>query len=1347
MAGRSPKFEPYVETKELFTNYLERFEFFLTANEIDDAEKKKTVLLSCIGAEAYGKIRTQLKPGNPQGKTFDEVVAAAKLIYKQQMTVIGLRNVFMSRKRKENESVSEFAMTLREMCGDCEFPVQYQDQALRDVFTMGLNLPAVQAKLMLLDNDLTFDDAYKSAQAEELARKCSVEFNTAGAPSRDGSEVHKVEHGQGTRRQNRNYGYSDHNAPNTDSRKSSYQNESCFRCGGKYHTPDRCRYKNEQCYSCKKRGHISKLCPDKSNKNKGRDAISHVQYDTDGDEDTSFGLYGVYTVYDSASGIHVDILLDGKNVPMQVDTGAVVSLVSEYLYRGQLSHIPLQRSTMLLKSYTGDPVAVIGKIEVPVMYNDQSYTLPLMVTPGRKHALMGRDWLNVIGLNWANIFNITDSVGVNGLVHRYADLFNSRTEGIKDHQAKLTLRPEVSPVFQKARSVPYSLRAAVDAELDRLESNGIFYPVESSDWASPTVNVPKMKNGKMSVRICGDYKQLNLAIEDNKYPLPTAQDLFAKMVHQGRNPTVFSLVDLSGAFNQLTVTEESAPYMTLNTHKGLYRTRRLSYGVKTAPAIFQSTMDQILNGIENVMCFIDDILVIGENEEHHLHILEAVLARLKQHNVRLNKSKCQFMRSSVQYLGHIVSSKGIQPISSKVEAITKAPVPQNLTELQSFLGIVQYYARFVPNLSSLLHPLYDRLKAGIKWSWDRKCEEAFNMCKESLSSNTVLTHYDVSKPLILACDASPYGVGVVISHDMGDGLEKPIAFASRTLSPAEQNYSQIEREGLAIIFGLKKFNVYLFGRHFTLVTDHRPLTRIFGPKTGIPALAASRIQRWALILAGYQYDIQFKTSKQNANADALSRLPVGAPESAHPDETESINMMLVDDLPVTAKKIAEATRKDPTLARVYDYTHHGWPKLSRDDSLYPYYSRHVELSLEDGCILWGRRVIIPSTYREQILIELHAMHPGIVRMKSLARGYLWWPGLDADIEDRVRSCTECAKVQNMPVSAPLHPWPWANLPWQRIHIDFAEKDGQHFLIVVDSHSKWLEVVPMTSTTSSKTIVELRRMFAAYGLPVELVSDNGPQLVSDEFETFLKRNGVKHTLSPPYHPASNGLAERNVQTFKQMLKKSNANLPLQHRVSDILFQFRNTPHSLTGKTPAELFLLRAPRTRLALAKPNLQHKVIDKQITEMKQHHTAGMKHRFFDIYQRVKVRNMRGGSEKWSPGTVIEILGPLTYHVRFLGNVRRVVHVDHMIPDDSVTMDPTPLITAAHGPPMPIRTNTAPSIQPPSLENAPTTTPGGSVVAPSSSSESGKPDVESPMATQTPRRSQRIPKPVQKMNL
>ena len=206
--------------------------------------------------------------------------------------------------------------------------------------------------------------------------------------------------------------------------------------------------------------------------------------------------------------------------------------------------------------------------------------------------------------------------------------------------------------------------------------------------------------------------------------------------------SVFSLVDLSGAYNQLEVEEKSAPLLTLNTHKWLYHTLHLAYGVKTAPSIFQKTMDQILSGIENVMCFVDDILLTSDSESEMVRLLDQVLTRLRQHNVRLNKAKCQFFKSKVQYLGHILSAEGIQPIQDKVEAIKLAPPPTNLTELQSFLGMVNYYGKFIPNLSSVLHPLYDLLKAGVKWSWDAACESSFKKCKKLLSDETVLTHYD-----------------------------------------------------------------------------------------------------------------------------------------------------------------------------------------------------------------------------------------------------------------------------------------------------------------------------------------------------------------------------------------------------------------------------------------------------------------------------------------------------------------------------------------------------------------------------------------------------------------------------
>ena len=602
-------------------------------------------------------------------------------------------------------------------------------------------------------------------------------------------------------------------------------------------------------------------------------------------------------------------------------------------------------------------------------------------------------------------------------------------------------------------------------------------------------------------------------------------------------------------------------------------------------------------------------------------------------------------------------------LQDKVEAIKNARRPDNVSELKSFLGMVKYYGKFVPNLSSKLHPLYALLQHSAEWKWCAKCEEAFTYAKNMLASDQVLVHYDPSKPLVLSVDASPYGLGAVLSHKLHDGSEKPIAYASRTLTSAEINYAQIDKEGLAIVFGVKKFHLYLYGREFTLITDHQPLTRIFGPKAGIPPLAAARMQRWALLLACYQYKIEYRSSARNANADLLSRLPL-ASVSPHPDEV-CAHQVTVDQLPVTAKQIAERTRNDKVLAKVLEHTQSGWPNHTDEESLKPYFTRRHELTIEDGCILWGRRVVIPDAQRMHILNELHECHPGMCRMKALARSFVWWPGIDQDIEDTVRTCSACVEAHNTPKQVPLLLWPWATEPWQRIHIDYAEVKGQSFLLVVDSHSKWLESFPMSSTTSTATINALRSLFARFGLPVQVVSDNGPQFTSEEFTSFLKKNGIKHTLCPPYHPASNGLAERHVQTFKRLLEKADKKLPLQHKVANVLFHYRNTPHTTTGKTPSELFLKRAPRTQLSLVKPSLQRKVENKQAAIKKQRDGKNPKMRSFDLYQSVRVRNVRGGKERWIPGTIVQIKGPLTYLVRVPGNNRRFVHADHLIPDDS----------------------------------------------------------------------------------
>ena len=436
----------------------------------------------------------------------------------------------------------------------------------------------------------------------------------------------------------------------------------------------------------------------------------------------------------------------------------------------------------------------------------------------------------------------------------------------------------------------------------------------------------------------------------DQYPLPKVDDLLATLA-RGKK---FTKLDLTQAYLQLALHPESKEYCTINTHCGLYRFNRLPFGIASAPAVFQKVMDTILQGVPGALCYIDDILVSGSTDEEHLHNLEDVFRRLQSYGIRMKKSKCFFMRASVTYLGHLINAEGIHATPEKIKAIVEAPMPTNVQQLRSFLGLLNYYRKFLPNLAAIIQPLNDLLQKNKQWKWTDECSQAVDSAKQLLTTSSVLTHYDPSVPLRLAADASQYGLGAVISHILPNGDEKPVAFASCSLSQSEKNYSQIDKEALALIYGVRKFHNYLFGRKFTLVTDHKPLTSIFGPKKGVPSVAAARLQRWALLLTAYDYDIEFRSTSAHGNADALSRLPL---PTCAPSETQLCNIRTLEALPVTTTKIRAATKRDPTLSKVLHCVLNGWPE-EIPDSLKPY---HSKIAVDEGCLLWGGRVFhLPS---------------------------------------------------------------------------------------------------------------------------------------------------------------------------------------------------------------------------------------------------------------------------------------------------------------------------------------------------------------------------------------------------
>ncbi|XP_024891943.1 uncharacterized protein K02A2.6-like [Temnothorax curvispinosus] len=677
----------------------------------------------------------------------------------------------------------------------------------------------------------------------------------------------------------------------------------------------------------------------------------------------------------------------------------------------------------------------------------------------------------------------------------------------------------------------------------------------------------------------------------DEHPIPKIEHLFNKM----RGATLFCHLDITDAYTHLPIDENFRNVLILNTPThGLVRPTRAVYGASNIPAIWQKHMEIILKGLSGVINFFDDIIISANGFDELLSRLSATLDRLRTHGVRLNRTKCVFATPTLECLGHKIDGHGLHKSDKHIEAIRDAPQPATPEQLQLFLGKASYYSAYIPNLSDRTRPLRDMLHTD-PFKWTPNAEKAYQDIKKTLISPQVLMQYDPSLPLILATDASKTGLGAVLSHRLGNGQERPIAYASRTMSTTEQRYPQIDKEALAIVWAVKKFFYYLYARKFILITDHKPLTQILHPEKSLPTLCISRMANYADYLAHFNFDVVFRPTNQNINADYCSRIPYpstrnevnklsfhGGRDGNEEDGIDRFALHQIQQLPIRAEHIARETRKDFHLGKIVRELETG-----RNLARIGYKAPEANYTLAANCLLFEHRVVIPPLLRQSILDDLHAAHIGIVKMKGLARSFIYWPGIDSDIERTAKSCVECARHAHAPPKFSDHHWEYPKGPWERVHIDYAGPvAGAMLLVIVDAYSKWLEVKVTNSSTTGTTIQILDELFATYGVPTTIVSDNGTQFTAAEFKCFLQKSGVTfHKLSAPYHPATNGQAERYVQTVKDALRAmSTTRNSLQTNLNEFLRQYRKAPHTTTGESPSKLFLGRNLRTRLDLVKP-------------------------------------------------------------------------------------------------------------------------------------------------------------------
>ncbi|XP_017482654.1 PREDICTED: uncharacterized protein K02A2.6-like [Rhagoletis zephyria] len=866
-----------------------------------------------------------------------------------------------------------------------------------------------------------------------------------------------------------------------------------------------------------------------------------------------------------------------------------------------------------LVSYCGTPLECLGYSWVRVSIERCDKILKLYVVRSDRKPLLGRKWLREIRLDWNKIINndtvIVQNVNqiqqnqrssqIENLISKYSDVFSTTTGKIKDLQARLYLKPNAAPKFVKHRRVPFPLMEAVEKQLDAQVAEGLLKKVETSEWATPIVVVLKKGGG---VRICGDYKvTLNPVLLVDEHPLPTVDELFSKMAGGVR----FSKIDLATAYLQLEVHPDDRHLLTLNTHRGLYQPNRMMFGIASTPAKWQRLMEQAIGDIPGVSVFLDDIKVTAPDDDTHIQRVEEVLKRLDHYNMHVNLEKSQFLKDSIEYCGYVISKEGIRRMSNKIQAIQNMKVPTNREEVRAFMGLVNYYGRFVKNLSDIVHPINRLLLDKVTWSFDKKCKVAFEEIKKQMQSNVILAHYDSKLPITLAVDASPIGVGAVLSHMYEDGTERPIQFASQTLSKVQQRYSQLDKEAYAIIFGI----------------HNRAISQIFSPGRGIPINSAT-------------------------------------PTYEQVEEVYVVEEELFENLPVTVAELQRETKADETIRRLYEGLKYGRKCEAKDR----FGIEQHEFTLHNDCILRGVRVYIPNNLRQRVLDELHTAHFGVVRMKSLARAYVWWYQMHKDIENVVQKCIACQVTRPDPKrTMPVHSWKTPGKVFERVHVDYAGPVmGKYLFILIDAFSKWPEVHLTSNMTTETTVEKCREIFAQFGVTNVLVSDHGRQFNSTEFQKFLKENGVIHKQGAPYHPATNGQAERYVQTIKNKLIAANCTPEsLKSELSKILIAYRRTIHPVTNKSPSMLMLGRQIQTRLDLLLPQNDQAKFGKTLPTKR-----------IDIGERVAVRDYLS-KPKWKFGVVEANKGDLHYSVRLDDGRKWTRHIDQMR-RSRVSIDDTP---------------------------------------------------------------------------
>lgn len=843
------------------------------------------------------------------------------------------------------------------------------------------------------------------------------------------------------------------------------------------------------------------------------------------------------------------------------------------------------------------------------------------------------------------------------ILTHYSDLFTG--VGLLDGEVHLEIDPSVPPVQMPPRRLPVPIKQAVKQELDAMCRHGIIEPVtEPSTWISALLVVRK-PNGK--IRICIDPKPLNKALKRSHYPMPTIQDVLPLLT----KAKVFSTVDAKQGFWNVKLDKPSSALTCFETPWGRYRWLRMCFGISPAPELFMSKMHETIAGLPGVTCIADDILIFGSGdniedaEADHDRNLIGLLERCRERNLHLNSEKIQLRRPATTYMGHELTKDGVKADRRKVAAILDMKNPTDRPGVMRLLGMATYLAKFVPHFSEVTAPLRELLSRDVEYRWDEaRHGKSFRQLKEMLVTAPVLCYYDVTKPVVVQADASSTGLGAAILID-----GRPVEYASRAMTRTErESYSMIEKEMLAIVFAMQRFDAYVYGKDVIIHSDHRPIQAIVKKPL---ASAPTRLQRMLVRLQRYRYTVEYLPGSQMLIADTLSRayLPDTAAiefpeEVAALADTEQQEVLKLVASAATIELIKKAAAADDQYQLLRRQIALGWPASPADvpADLREFTTFADELAESDGLVFKGQRVVVPQEARAFILQRIHSSHIGVNGCIRRAKESVFYPGLTADIKKLVATCAICEAAQNSVQKEPLLSHAAPDRPWQKVGVDIFTFSNFDYLLTVDYLSGFFEVDRLPSKRVCDIVHCLKAHFARYGLPVEVCTDNSP-FNSVEFRSFAQKYDFKHTTSSPHFAQSNGKVESSIKTCKRLMEKARED---REDPFLALLALRNTPSEQLGKSPAQVSLGRRTRTHLPsteqlLASPYSQaahDRLVEAKIRQASYYNRGARERPPLAIGDPVRTRwNDR---EEWRKGKVVNVLPYRSYEVMFDdGSVRR----------------------------------------------------------------------------------------------